>query len=66
MTKYEIHVGKIYDLDSKSYEPKLKWVITEEQFEVIKQFANTKKDKDLNTTYIINDIEFQVWPDFEF
>jgi hypothetical protein len=59
---YKIHIGEIFDLIANENRPKQTIYITDEQFEVITMFANTKKDADLNTVYIINDCEFKVIP----
>ena len=32
MEKFEIHIGKIYDLESKTEKPKQTMIITREQF----------------------------------
>jgi hypothetical protein len=64
---YEIHIGEEMFLVNGSIhkKPKQTIIITEDQFQVIKEFASTKKDKDLNTIYILNDVEFKVVPRFE-
>ena len=41
-------------------------IITREQFAVIEQFADTRKDEDLNTIYRLNQCEFKVIPHFSF
>lgn len=41
-------------------------ITTREQFTVIEQFADTRKDKDLNTIYRLNQCEFKVVPHFDF
>lgn len=65
--KYEIHIGKAMDANNLSgIIPIQRIIITEEQFRIIEMFADQKKDKDLNTTYIINKCEFSVVPHFEF
>ena len=66
MEKFEIHIGKIYDLESKTEKPKQTMIITREQFAVIEQFADTRKDEDLNTIYKLNQCEFKVMPHFSF
>ena len=66
MEKFEIHIGEIYDLRSKTKKPKQTMIITREQFSVIEQFADTRKDEDLNTIYRINQCEFKVLPHFGF
>ena len=66
MKKFEIHIGNIYDLESKREKPKQTMIITREQFVVIEQFADTRKDEDLNTVYRINQCEFKVVPHFDF
>ena len=66
MEKFEIHIGKIYDLESKTEKPKQRIIITREQFTVIEQFADTRKDEDLNTIYKLNQCEFKVMPHFSF
>lgn len=66
MEKFEIHIGEIYDLESKTKKPKQTMIITREQLAVIEQFADTRKDEDLNTIYRINQCEFKVLPHFDF
>ncbi|MDY0389200.1 MAG: hypothetical protein RBT65_19190 [Methanolobus sp.] len=66
MEKFEIHFGKIYDLESKTEKPKQIMIITREQFSVIERFADTRKDEDLNTIYRLNQCEFKVMPHFSF
>ena len=66
MEKLEIHIGKIYDLESKTEKPKQTMIITREQLAVIEQFADTRKDEDLNTIYKLNQCEFKVMPHFYF
>jgi hypothetical protein len=66
MEKFEIHIGKIYDLGSKTETPKQTMIITSEQLAIIEQFADTRKDEDLNTIYRLNQCEFKVMPHFSF
>ena len=66
MEKFEIHIGEIFDLESKTKKPKQTMIITREQFAVIEQFADTRKDEYLNTIYILNQCEFKVIPHFDF
>lgn len=59
--KYEIHIGEVLELSEGIKEiPKTKIVITEKQKEILEMFADTKKDKDLNIIYKINDCEFTI------
>lgn len=62
MEKFEIKIGKVFDLSINTTIAKQTLIITIEQLEVIKYFANTKKDSELNTIYKINDCEFTVVP----
>jgi len=66
MEKFEIHIGKIYDLESKTEKPERTMIITREQLAVIEQFADTRKDEYLNTIYKLNQCEFKVIPHFNF
>ena len=66
MEKFEIYIGTTYDLESKIEKPKHTAIITREQFAVIEQFADTRKDEDLNTIYRLNQCEFKVMPHFSF
>ncbi len=66
MEKFEIHIGKTYDLESRIEKPKLTIIITREQLAVIEHFADTRKDEDLNTIYRLNQCEFKVMPHFDF
>lgn len=62
MKYFEIHIGKVYDLESKNEKPKKIINITEEQLKIIERFADTRKDEDLNTIYKLNKVEFTVSP----
>ncbi len=66
MEKYEIHIGSIYNIETGQTAPKQVMIISHEQFEVIKMFADQKKDSELKTIYKINNCEFTVYPHFEF
>jgi hypothetical protein len=55
--RYEIHIGKIF-----GEKPKQRIVITQAQLIIIERFAHTRKDKDLNTIYKLNDVEFRILP----
>lgn len=59
---YEIQIGEVFDLTTNKNKPKQTIYITDEQLRVIEIFANTKKDADLNTVYIINGCEFRIVP----
>lgn len=63
--KYEIHIGEIFDLTTNSKKPKQTLIITEDQLGVIEQFADKRKDAELNTIYRLNECEFLVFPNFE-
>ena len=62
MEKFEIKIGKVFDISTNTTISKQTLIITREQFEVIKYFSDTKKDSELNTIYKINDCEFTVVP----
>lgn len=64
MNKYEIHIGEILDLTTNSKKPKQILIITQEQLEVIEQFAYQRKDAELNTIYRLNECEFRIIPYF--
>ena len=64
--KFEIHIGKSYDLKTESEKPKHIMIITGDQLAIIEQFADARKDEDLNTIYKLNQCEFKVMPHFEF
>ena len=66
MEKFAIHIGKVYDLESKTEKPKLTMIITREQFALIELFADTRKDEDLDIVYRLNKCEFKVIPYFDF
>lgn len=61
---YEIHLNPFWDMGSESMKPRQVIPITEDQFKIIELFANTKKDENLNTIYILNDVSFQIFPKF--
>ena len=66
MTKYEIQIGKAFNANDFNQQVPLKTiVITQEQFDIIKMFANQRKDQDLNTFYKLNDCEFEVGIHFD-
>lgn len=62
---YIINIGEVFDVCLNTMKPKQTLIITNEQFEIIKQFANTEKDADLNTLYVINNSKFSVVPEFK-
>lgn len=62
---YQINIGKKFNISEGKIEYDRTIPITNDQYDTIKLFANTKKDKDLNTTYILNDCEFTVTPYFD-
>jgi len=63
MNTYEIYIGESRDLlGNKS--PRLVISITQEQYDIIKTFASTRKDENLNTIYKLNECEFYVHPQF--
>lgn len=62
---YEIHIGKVIDLQTGGMKPNQVITINEDQLELIKTFAYTSKDKDLNTLYRLNDCQFTVVPKFD-
>lgn len=65
MTKYEIHIGEIFDLTTNAKKPKQTLIITQDQLAVIEQFAYKRKDAELNTIYKLNDCEFRIFPHFD-
>ena len=62
MNKYEIHIGEIFDLETKSKKPKQVLIINDDQRAVIEQFATQRKDAELNTYYKLNECEFRIIP----
>jgi hypothetical protein len=62
MNKYEIHIGEVFDLSTNSKKPKQILIITEEQLAVIEEFADQRKDAELNTIYKLNECEFRIFP----
>jgi len=66
MHTHEIHVGEHIDISTGQNCPNHKFGITQEQYDILRIFANTRKDKYLNTVYKLNDVEFIVWPHFCF
>lgn len=63
--KYQIHIGEVFDLEAKKPKPAQTIIITEDQKQLIDEFANTEKDENLHTIYIINAIKFKMYPFFE-
>ena len=66
MNKYEIHIGEIFDLTTNLKKPKQVLIITQDQLAVIEQFADQRKDAELNTIYKLNECEFRILPHFDF
>jgi hypothetical protein len=62
--KYEIQIGITTDLDTGRKKPEQTIIITGEQLMVIEIFAHSRKNEDLSTTYILNDVEFKIMPHF--
>jgi hypothetical protein len=62
---YKIEIGSVYDITEKKILPSKVILITSDQFEVIRMFANTKIDEYLNTIYKINNVEFKVVPNIQ-
>ena len=62
---YEMHIGKVFNMETQREETKFKILITEDQFSLIKQLADTELDSDLIPTYIINKCRFTIRPHFE-
>lgn len=60
--EYEIHIGEVLDLKQGFFTPKQVITISHEQKEAIEYFADTKKDVNLNTIYIINNVRFKIIP----
>ena len=65
MEKFAIHICKIYDLESKTEKPKKTMIITSQQFALIEQFADTRKDEDLDIIYRLNQCGLKVIPYFD-
>ena len=66
--KCEIHIGVSFNLSSAgeiTQQPKQILIITHDQFAIIEQFANQRKDAELNTIYKINECEFRIFPHIE-
>ena len=64
--KYELHIGKAYNLETKMEDAKFKIIVTKEQMQVIEHFAYIEMDAELNKTYILNKCRFKVVPYFDF
>jgi len=62
--KYELHIGKAYNMETQMPDAKFKIIVSREQFQVIEQFADIEQDEELNKTYIINKCRFKVYPHF--
>lgn len=60
--RWEIQIGQMFNILTNRVEIKQKIEISTEQFEIIKRFADTRKDEDLNPIYILNSCEFKVVP----
>ena len=62
---YEMHIGKVFNMETQREEAKFKIIITQEQFSFIEQFADIELDSELKRTYIINKCRFTIRPHFE-
>jgi hypothetical protein len=64
MKQYEIHIGQSIEVNCNGVEKRAKQVIIidENQYLIIKQFADTTIDEDLNTIYKLNNHSFKVLP----
>lgn len=69
--KYEIHIGKIFNMSTKlnetisSFRPKQIIIISQEQCDILTQFTDIRRDSNLNITHTINNCEFSILPHFE-
>jgi len=66
MSKFEIQIGETFDLATNSKTPKQTLIITQDPLAVIEQFADQRKDAELNTIYKLNQCEFRILPYFDF
>lgn len=64
--RFEIHIGEITVLECTGWEKKPKQILNvyKEQVEIIKMFASTIQDEDLNTVYFLNGIRFKILTHF--
>ena len=53
--KYEILIGAIVDMNTQTIKAEQTIIITQSQLKIIELFAHSRKDKDLNTIYKLND-----------
>ncbi len=67
MEQYEIHIVEMppSGVMWEPCQPKYRMIISKEQKQIIEEFAIIKKDKDFNTVYILNELEFKIVPHFE-
>ena len=63
--RYRIEIGSIMNLATQREEPRLSFEINEDEKLLIDIFASTRKDKNLNTIYKLNECEFKVTPIIE-
>ena len=64
--KYELHIGRAFNLETKMEDAKFKIIVTKEQMQVIEHFADIEMDAELNKTHILNKCRFKVVPHFDF
>ncbi len=57
----EIWIGEQINVFNQK-QPNMMIPISQHEKEILQRFANTRKDKNMNTIYIINDVEFQIMP----
>lgn len=55
-----------FDLTTNSKKPKNTLIVTQDQLAVIEQFADQRKDAELNTIYRLNECEFRILLHFDF
>lgn len=63
--QYEIHIGEVFDISRNMMGPAKKIIITEDQYSLIKEFANVEKDENANDVYVLNKCKFKIVFHFE-
>jgi len=63
--KYEMLIGKVYDISSQSIVPKRRILISEDQRNILVLFSNKRLNKLGYSIYNINGCEFEIQLSFD-
>lgn len=60
--KFEIRIGKVFDLEKREFVPEKILIATLNQTQALQEFADQEKDENLEVTYVINECRFKIVP----